>query len=115
MSARLPRKAKGRRPAYSADGHVDKLYAMVMAMAGEVSVLRERLDTAERLLAAKGVLSGREIENHVLDEAAQAEREAWRGRFLERLLRVVRDEVDAAESGETRDQAEATVREIEGK
>ena len=89
----LPRKAKGRRPVYSGDPHVDKLYAMVMALAGEVSVLRERLDTTERLLATRGVLTSSDIENCALDEAALAEREKWRAEFLERVLRVVTEEV----------------------
>ena len=70
----LPRKARGRRPSYTSDAHVDKLYAIVMALAGELSVVRERLDTVERLLAAKAVVSTHDIENHVPDEAAQAER-----------------------------------------
>ena len=88
----LPRKAKGHRPVYSGDPHVDKLYAIVMALAGEVSVLRERLDTAERLLAARGVLTSWDIEEHHLDETALAEREKWRAEFLERLLRIVAEE-----------------------
>jgi hypothetical protein len=37
----LPRKAKGQRPAYFSDPAVDKLLSMTMALAGEVSVLRE--------------------------------------------------------------------------
>jgi hypothetical protein len=89
----LPRKAKGRRPVYSGDPHVDKLYAVVMALAGEVSVLRERADTTERVLATRGVLARGDIENYVLDEAALAERDRWRAEFLERLLRVVTEEV----------------------
>ena len=88
----LPRKAKGRRPVYSGDPHVDKLYAMVMALAGEVSVLRERADTTERLLASRGVLTPGDIESYALDEAALAEREQWRAQFLERVLRVVTEE-----------------------
>ena len=89
----LPRKAKGRRPVYSGDPHVDKLYTMVMALAGEVSVLRERADTTERLLATRGVLTSRDIEEYRLDDAALAEREKWRAQFLERVLRVVTQEV----------------------
>ena len=44
-----PRVAKGPRPYFFDDANVDKLLAMIMALAGEVSVLRERLDTHERL------------------------------------------------------------------
>jgi hypothetical protein len=89
----LPRKAKGRRPIYSGDPQVDKLYAMVMALAGEVSVLRERIDTTERLLSMRGILTSADIEHYQFDEAALAERENWRTKFLERVLRVVTEEV----------------------
>lgn len=111
----LPRKAKGRRPIFTGDPHTDKLYAMIMALATETSVLRERLDTVERLLAVKGVLATRDIEDHVLDEPAQAEREQWRARFLERLFRVVSEQIQAEAAGESAEKSEATVREIEGR
>jgi hypothetical protein len=110
----LPRKAKGRRPVYSGPD-TDKLYAMVMALAAETSVLRERIDTIERVLAAKGVISRGDIEAHVLDAAALEERELWRSRFLARLFRVINDEVQAEAAGESTDASAATVREIEGR
>jgi hypothetical protein len=93
----IPRKAKGHRPLYSGDPHTDKLYAMVMALAAETSVLRERLDTMERLLALKGVLGPKDIDAYVPDEPALAEREKYRAQFLERLLRVVDDEIQASQ------------------
>lgn len=110
----LPRKAKGRRPVFTGDPHTDKLYAIILALATETSVLRERLDTVERLLAVKEVLAARDIEDHVLDEPAQAEREQWRARFLERLFRVVSEQIQSEAAGESAEKSEATVREIEG-
>jgi hypothetical protein len=50
----MSRKAKGKRPVYFNDPENDKLLAITMAVAGELSVLRERLDTIERLARAKG-------------------------------------------------------------
>ena len=44
-----------------------------MAVAGELSVLRERLDTIERLARAKGLLSLDEIEGYRPDEQVSAE------------------------------------------
>ena len=41
--------AKGRRPYFFDDPDIDKLLAMIMALVGEVSVMRERMDTHERL------------------------------------------------------------------
>ena len=111
----LPRKAKGRRPVFTGDPHTDTLYAMLMALATETSVLRERLDTVERLLARKGVLTARDIEDYGLDEPAQAEREQWRARFLERLFRVVSEKIQAEAAGESAEKSEATVRKVEGR
>ena len=63
-----------------------------MAVAGELSVLRERLDTVERLVSAKGLLSMDEIEQYRPDEDVSAAREKWRAEYLERILRVVHHE-----------------------
>ena len=61
----MSRKAKGKRPVYFNDPENDKLLAITMAVAGELSVLRERLDTIERLARAKGLLSLDEIEGYM--------------------------------------------------
>ena len=50
-------KAKGKRPKYFDDPATDRTMSIVMALVGEVSVLRERLDTVERLLDAKGTIT----------------------------------------------------------
>lgn len=62
--AAFPRTARGRRPYFFDDPNVDKLLAMIMALAGEVSVLRERLDTHERLAAVGKRPSAAEVENY---------------------------------------------------
>jgi hypothetical protein len=97
----MTKKAKGRKPTFFADPQVDKVLAITMALAGEVSVLRERLDTIERLLDAKGQVSRHDIEAYRPDEHAAEEREHWRIGYLERLLRVVHEEQEAIERGET--------------
>ena len=72
-----------------------------MAVAGELSVLRERLDTVERLVSAKGLLSMDEIEQYRPDEDVSAAREKWRAEYLERILRVVHHGLESTEKGET--------------
>ena len=47
----MSRKAKGKRPVYFNDPECDKLLAIVMAVAGELAAVRERLDTLERIPA----------------------------------------------------------------
>jgi uncharacterized protein YnzC (UPF0291/DUF896 family) len=96
----MSRKAKGKRPIYFENPECDKLLAITMALAGEVSVIRERLDTIERILAAKGTLSAAEIESYRPDEQVAAERERWREEYLERILRIVHHELESIERGE---------------
>ena len=97
----MAKKAKGKKPTFFADPQIDKLMAIVMALAGEVSVLRERLDTVERVAESKGLLLRQEIEAYRPTEPAAEEREEWRRQYLERILRVVHEELDAVERGET--------------
>ena len=98
--ARAGAKAKGKRPAYFADPAIDRTLSIVMAIAGEVSVLRERLDTVERLLDAKGVISRADIEAYAPDHAAGAERALLTKAYIARILRGVQQDMEAlAESG----------------
>ena len=108
-------KALGKRPDYAQDPLVDKLLSVVMALAGEVSVLRERVDTIERLAGDKGILSAADIEAYQPDADALAERDKWRGDFLNRLLWIVRAELDSQEAGESVAGYEQLVQEIAGR
>jgi hypothetical protein len=51
-------------------------------------VLRERLDTVERLLDTKGSVTRAAIEAYQPDAAAEQERAAWRDAYLKRVLRM---------------------------
>ncbi|WP_414581080.1 hypothetical protein [Scytonema sp. PCC 10023] len=84
--------AKGKRPVYFDDPQTDKVLAIVMALIGEVSVLRERLDTIERLLEAKDILAIADIEAYQPDESVAKEREQWRAEYIARVLRVLQTE-----------------------
>ncbi|MEH1999298.1 hypothetical protein [Nostoc sp.] len=86
--------AKGKRPVYLDNPQIDKLLAIVMALTGEVSVLHERLDTVERLLEVKGILSPSEIEAYEPDAKVIKEREQWRAEYIARVLRVVQEELE---------------------
>ncbi len=108
----MAQKAKGKKPTFFADPQADKVLAIVMALAGEVSVLRERLDTVERVLDTKGVLTRQDIETYRPDDSATEERERWRADYLDRLLRVVREEQEAIMRGETPDSYEAAVQAV---
>jgi len=97
---KLKRKARGERPYFFADPNVDKVIAMVMGLAGEVAVMRDRLDTLERLLERTGGLQRAEIEQYRPDARVTAERSAWREAFLAEVLRIVEIEVEALATGD---------------
>ncbi len=90
----MVKKAKGKRPVYFDDPQLDKLLGIVLALAGEVSVLRERLDTLERLAQAKSLFSIEDIETYQPDDRVAKEREQWRADYIARVLRVLQDEVE---------------------
>ncbi|WP_303811215.1 hypothetical protein [Sandarakinorhabdus limnophila] len=93
--ARAAARAKGRRPAYFDDPAIDRLVSLAMALTAEVSVLRERLDTVERLLEAKGGLNRAEIEAYVPDSAAGEERGEATRAYVARVMRGFQQDVEA--------------------
>jgi len=92
---KLKRQAKGKRPAYLPDPTSEKILAMVMALAGEVSVMRDRMETMERLSEKSGIFSSEDIENYVPSDEEKAAREERRAEYLRRLFRSVQDGIDA--------------------
>ena len=108
----MARKAKGNRPTFFDDPQIDKVVGIVMALTGEVSVLRERIDTIERIAAAKGLFTRDDIEAYRPDEAVAAARDAWRAEYIERVLRVVHEELEGIETGDTAEFYEAAVRAV---
>jgi hypothetical protein len=88
-------KSKGGRPYFFEDPAVERVLNITMAVAGELAVLHERLDTIERLLQQKGILSVAEIEAYEPDDAAAEERQLWHARYSARILRIVQQELEA--------------------
>lgn len=78
---------KGKRPDFLGDPDKERLLSMVMALTGEVSVLRERLDTVERLLDQAGTIKRDAIENYRPDAEAGHERGLMIREFITRVLR----------------------------
>ena len=66
---------------------------MIMALTGEISVLRERLDTHERLAAEKGVFSGEQVNAYVPDPDTEEERAQGRQALLQGVVSVLNEEV----------------------
>lgn len=95
--ARSGARAKGKRPAYL-DPHEDRMLSILMALVGEVSVLRERLDTVERLLDAKGTISRTDIEQYVPDLETGKERNRIIREYIARVMRGVQQDMEALAS-----------------
>nr|WP_310523383.1 hypothetical protein [Polymorphobacter sp.] len=94
-------KAKGARPKYFEDPATDRLLSIVMALAGEVAVVKERLDTVERLLDAKGTISRADIEAYAPDRTAGQERGLATREFVARVLRGVQQDMESLETAES--------------
>jgi len=84
--ATLPRTVRGKRPDFYDTAGVDDAFAMITVLAQELLVLRERLDSAERVMRSHGIDLAAEIEGLPLDDALLREREAVRQEFLGRLF-----------------------------
>jgi len=94
---KLPRTAKGKKPVYF-DTTTDKLISMVMTLMGELSVMRDRLDTVERLAEQKGVFKLDDVENYQLTPEVNKIRAERRAAYIARVLKSVQDELDALQA-----------------
>jgi hypothetical protein len=100
--AEAGRKPAGKRP-YFLDPEVERVLAIAMAAVQELAVARERIDTLERLLEAKGIVAREEIEGFVPNAAQAAERGLWTQEYLTRVLRIVQQEGEAIAAAEKGD------------
>lgn len=93
-SIKIPRSAKGPRPAFFAgEPGADQLLGMLMAVASEVAVLRERMDTIEQIAVARGIPLAADIEAYEPTIADRERREAWRQQYMQRVLQGLADDV----------------------
>lgn len=97
-----PRTAKGKKPGYFADPATDKLLQMVITLAGELSVVRDRLDLVERLATESGAFDRANLETLQLSDADKAERDASRAAFVARTLRVINQDLEEITNAEAR-------------
>ena len=89
------KKAKGKRPKYLGEDATDHLLSMIMVLAEELAVMRERNDTLERLLEKHSIIVRNDIEEFVPSSDVGIERQLKHSEFITRLMRSLRQEVDA--------------------
>lgn len=93
-------KARGKRPDYLGTPESERLLSMLLALASDVAVLRERLDTVERLLDDRGVISRADIEAYRPSRQAAYERGVLHRELVNRLLRGVQQDMEALAEAE---------------
>ena len=96
---RRPRRRWARgvdRPRYLQPADIDRLGIMLVALIGEVSALRDRLDTHEAVAELGSAVTRDAIEAYELTPARRVQREAERQALLKRVLRVITEDREAA-------------------
>lgn len=93
--------SKGKRPAFFDSKGVDQLMSMVMVLASEVAVLRDRMDAQDRVATKHGIDLAKKIDELALDEAALQDREAWRQDFFDRLFYLARKDANEQKNQQT--------------
>lgn len=96
--ARAGTRAKGKRPDTLNDYNAERTLSIVMALAGEIAVVKERLDTVERLLETKGSLTRADIETYAPDRDAAYERALMTKEYVARIMRGMQQEMEAMEA-----------------
>lgn len=93
VNSRRQRLANGpRRPQYLGSRDADDLVMMVLALSAEISALRDRLDTHERLADGGLPATTAAVETYAQPAAVEDARAARRRALIERVTRVLLEE-----------------------
>lgn len=85
-----------KRPVYLGDPDLDRVMMMLTALAGEVSALRDRIDTHERLALAGQVATAAAVEAYAGASEVSEHRATARAAMLNRVFRVLFEELELA-------------------
>jgi hypothetical protein len=102
-SIKLPRTVRGKRPAFFETPGLDDAMSMILILAQELAVMRERMDSAERVAARHGFALADEIEALPLDDELLQEREQWRQDYYDRLFYLARQKRSELEQKHSED------------
>lgn len=86
---RLDPAARGPRPAFLGTGEVDSVLKLALALAQELAVTRQRLDTLERQLLLQQTLPPAALDPAEQSAEVTAAQATWQREFLQRLLRTL--------------------------
>jgi len=96
--SRASAKATGKRP-YFLSPEVERVMAIAMAIAQELAVARTRLDSLERLLVRKKIMSQEELEDFSPTGEEAEQRALWTQEYIARVLRIVQQEAEQIAAG----------------
>jgi predicted RNA-binding Zn ribbon-like protein len=85
--------AKGKQPQFHEDRAIDQLMAMVTALTAEVAILRDRLDTHERIAEGRKLYSRDDVDGFIPDAPIMAARSAQHQRLLRKVFRVLKEDL----------------------
>jgi len=85
-----PRVAKGAQPSFFEQPAIEAMYGMLVVMLEEICVLRDRIDTCERLGAQGIPVTPDSVEAYQPDADVDAQREARRRQTIDRVMRPVK-------------------------
>ncbi len=85
----LPLDAAGRRPAFFTQDGVDQILTMVLELATELWVLRERVFVIEAVAAEHGLPLKTAVESHTLSAEQRAELAGMRSVMMDQLFRTL--------------------------
>jgi hypothetical protein len=98
-------RAKGKRPNFLDDPAIERVLSITLAVAGELAVTRERLDTIERLLGQSNLLTQAAIDTYEPSAEEAQQRAMWHQEYLARIFRIVQQELEALESNDPSSEA----------
>jgi hypothetical protein len=98
---RLRKTVRGKRPEFHENAAIDRLVHMVMTLASEVSTLRDRIDTMERLGSDAGWLKAGAVDAYRPPLEVRTVREKRREEYVQRLFAIMQEELDDIQGDET--------------
>ncbi len=99
-------KAKGKRPWFFDNPDTERVLNITLALMQEVSVIRERLDTVERLLDRDGVVTRRSIDAFEPSKSEADERGLWTQEYIARCLRILQQDRESLSRGKEQSSAD---------
>lgn len=88
----LPLDAAGRRPAFFEQDGMDQVVSMVLELAAELWVVKERLFVVEAVLTRQGIAVHEAVERYVPGEQERESLAKMRAEMTEQMFRTLRRE-----------------------